>query len=153
MRVGTGYDVHPLVEGRELIIGGVPIPYEKGLLGHSDGDVLSHAIGDALLGSVGEGDLGSHFPDTDPKYKDISSLKLLERISSLLEPRKILNIDATVICEKPRLAPFIPGMREKLANALGIDSERISIKATTTEGLGFTGRGEGIACQAVVLLE
>ncbi len=153
MRVGMGYDVHPLVEGRGLIMGGVEIPYDKVLLGHSDGDVLSHAIGDALLGSVAKGDLGTHFPDTDPKYEGISSLKLLEHISSLLRPAEILNIDATVVCQEPKLAPFVPQMIENISKALGIEPEKISIKGTTTEGLGFTGRGEGIACQAVVLVE
>ncbi len=153
MRVGTGCDVHPLVKGRALIIGGVEIPYDHGLLGHSDGDVLSHAVGDAILGALAKGDLGSHFPDTDPEYEGISSLKLLERISSLLEGRRILNIDATVVCQEPRLAPHIGEMRDNLSRALGVDRDTISIKATTTERLGFTGRREGIACLAAVLVE
>jgi len=153
MRVGIGYDVHPLVEGRPLVIGGVEIPYARGLLGHSDGDVLCHAIGDAVLGSASKGDLGSHFPDSDPKYKGISSLKLLEQISALVRPKRIVNLDATVVCEEPRLAPFVPEMRRNLSKALGISPDAISAKATTSEGLGFTGRGEGIACLAVVLTE
>lgn len=153
MRVGTGCDVHPLVKGRALIIGGVEIPHDQGLLGHSDGDVLSHAVGDALLGALAKGDLGSHFPDTDPEYQGISSLKLLERISSLLEGRRILNIDATVVCQEPKLAPHIGEMRDNLSRALGVDRDAISIKATTTERLGFTGRREGIACLAAVLVE
>jgi len=143
-----------LVEGRPLILGGVTIPYRLGLLGHSDADVLTHAIGDALLGAVGAGDLGSHFPDKDPAYKDISSLILLERIMAMVRDRGFapVNVDATVVAEKPRLAPHLPEMRARLAPILGLAPEDVSIKATTTEHLGFAGRGEGIAAYAVVLV-
>ena len=154
MRVGLGYDVHKLVEGRDLILGGVQIPYEKGLLGHSDADVLVHAIMDALLGAAALGDIGKHFPDTDPQYKGISSIALLEHVGHLLEESDdvIENIDATIIAQRPKMAPHIAAMRENVAEALGISVEQINIKATTEEGLGFTGTGEGIAAHAVVLL-
>jgi len=154
VRVGLGYDAHRLVEGRPLILGGVTIPYHLGLLGHSDADVLTHAIGDALLGSVGAGDLGSHFPDKDPAYKDISSLILLERIMAMVRDRGFapVNVDATVVAEKPRLAPHLPEMRARLAPILGLAPEDVNLKATTTEHLGFAGRGEGIAAYAVVLV-
>ncbi|HOB21037.1 MAG TPA: 2-C-methyl-D-erythritol 2,4-cyclodiphosphate synthase [Candidatus Atribacteria bacterium] len=155
MRIGMGYDVHRLVEGRQLIIGGVNIPYEKGLLGHSDADVLIHAIMDALLGAAALGDIGKHFPDTDERYRGISSLSLLEHVYKLLKDRnyRIVNIDATIIAQRPKMLPHIPAMRERIASALELDEDRVSIKATTTEGLGFTGRGEGIAAQAAVLIE
>jgi len=155
MRIGMGYDVHRLVEGRQLIIGGVNIPYEKGLLGHSDADVLIHAIMDALLGAAALGDIGKHFPDTDERYRGIFSLSLLEHVYKLLKDRnyRIVNIDATIIAQRPKMLPHIPAMRERIASALELDEDRVSIKATTTEGLGFTGRGEGIAAQAAVLIE
>ena len=147
MRVGMGYDVHKLTEGRKLILGGVDIPWEKGLLGHSDADVLIHAVMDALLGAAALGDIGKHFPDTDPAYKGISSIKLLRK-----QGYAVGNIDATVIAQKPKMAPHIPQMRKNMADALGIPESKINIKATTEEGLGFTGRGEGIASQAICLL-
>lgn len=155
MRIGMGYDVHKLVEDRKLILGGVEIPYEKGLLGHSDADVLLHAIMDALLGAAALGDIGKHFPDTDEKYKGISSVKLLEHVGQLLEEHLYMvgNIDATIIAQRPKMLPHIPKMRENVAKALGIDIERVNIKATTEEGLGFTGSGEGISSQAICLLE
>ena len=155
MRVGMGYDVHKLVEGRDLIIGGVNIPYEKGLLGHSDADVLLHAISDALLGAAALGDIGKHFPDTDPKYKGADSLKLLEHVGKLLDEHLyvIENIDATIIAQRPKMAPHIQKMRENIAGALGIEVEQVNVKATTEEGLGFTGTGEGISSQAVCLIE
>lgn len=154
MRIGMGYDVHRLVEDRKLILGGVEIPYEKGLLGHSDADVLLHAIMDALLGGAALGDIGKHFPDTDEKYKGISSLKLLEKVGALLEENCffIENIDATIIAQAPKMRPFIDTMRENIANALGIETAQINVKATTEEGLGFTGSGEGISAQAICLL-
>ena len=154
MRVGTGYDVHRLTEDRELILGGVKIPYEKGLLGHSDADVLLHAIMDALLGAAALGDIGKHFPDTDPVYKGISSLELLKKVGSLLEENCFLieNIDATIIAQAPKLRPYIETMRENIARTLGIAPEQVNVKATTEEGLGFTGSGEGIASQAVCML-
>jgi len=154
VRVGLGYDAHRLVAGRALVLGGVTIPHPLGLLGHSDADVLSHAIGDALLGAVGAGDLGAHFPDTDPAYKGISSLILLEKIVSLVRRRgfRPVNVDATVVAEKPRLSPHIPEMRAKLAHVLGLAPEEVNIKATTTEHMGFTGKEEGIAAYAVVLV-
>ncbi|MFH1595779.1 MAG: 2-C-methyl-D-erythritol 2,4-cyclodiphosphate synthase [Pseudomonadota bacterium] len=154
MRVGLGYDAHRLVEGRPLILGGVAIPYHLGLLGHSDADVLTHAIGDALLGAVGAGDLGSHFPDKDPAYKDISSLILLQKIVAMVRQRgfRPLNVDATVVAEKPRLALHIAAMKANLAPILGLAVDDINIKATTTEQMGFPGRGEGIAAYAVVLV-
>ena len=151
MRIGMGYDVHRLVENRKLIIGGVEIPYEKGLLGHSDADVLLHAIMDALLGAAALGDIGKHFPDTDPAYSGISSLKLLERVGELLEEHSFLieNIDATIIAQAPKMRPHIDTMRENIARALGIDASQVNVKATTEEGLGFTGSGEGISSQAI----
>lgn len=154
MRVGMGYDVHKLTEGRKLILGGVDIPWEKGLLGHSDADVLIHAVMDALLGAAALGDIGKHFPDTDPAYKGISSIKLLVHVEELLRKQEyaVGNIDATVIAQKPKMAPHIPQMRKNMADALGISESKINIKATTEEGLGFTGRGEGIASQAICLL-
>lgn len=155
MRIGTGYDVHRLVENRALILGGVAIPYEKGLLGHSDADVLLHAIMDALLGAAALGDIGTHFPDKDPAYKGISSLELLKKVGELLATEHYLvgNIDATVIAQQPKLAPYIEDMRENIAGTLGIAKNQVNIKATTEEGLGFTGAGEGIAAQAVCLLQ
>jgi 2-C-methyl-D-erythritol 2,4-cyclodiphosphate synthase len=154
VRVGLGYDAHRLVEGRRLILGGVTIPYHLGLLGHSDADVLSHAIGDALLGAVGAGDLGRHFPDKDPAYKDISSLILLEKIMEIVQQRgyQPVNVDATVVCETPRLTPHFPEMIAKLAQVIGLNPEDINLKATTTEHMGFAGRGEGMAACAVVLV-
>ena len=154
MRVGIGYDVHRLAEGRDLIIGGVKIPYEKGLLGHSDADVLLHAIMDALLGAAAMGDIGKHFPDTDPKYEGASSIKLLERVGELLEQEsyQIVNIDATIIAQKPKMAPHIPQMIQNVARTLKIDESQVNIKATTEEGLGFTGSGEGISSQAICSL-
>lgn len=151
MRVGMGYDVHKLVEDRELILGGVKIPYEKGLLGHSDADVLLHAIMDALLGAAALGDIGKHFPDTDPAYKGASSIKLLEYVGGLIEQELYVigNIDATIIAQHPKMAPHIEKMRENVASALHIDAGQVNIKATTEEGLGFTGHGEGISAQAI----
>lgn len=155
MRVGMGYDVHRLTEGRELILGGVKIPYKKGLLGHSDADVLIHAVMDALLGAAALGDIGKHFPDTDLQYKGISSILLLEQVGKRLEEQMYLigNIDATIIAQKPKLASYMEQMAENIANALKIERNQVNIKATTEEGLGFTGSGEGISAQAVVLLE
>ena len=155
MRVGMGYDVHRLVEDRDLIIGGVKIPYEKGLLGHSDADVLLHAIMDALLGAAALGDIGKHFPDTDPKYKGADSLFLLKTVGEMLSEKyfTIENIDATIIAQAPKMRPYIDAMREKIAEALCIDINQINIKATTEEHLGFTGRGEGISSQAICLLK
>ena len=155
MRVGLGYDVHRLVPDRALILGGVEIPYEKGLLGHSDADVLLHAIMDAMLGAAAMGDIGKHFPDTDPEYEGASSLELLKRVGELLEEELYVveNIDATIIAQKPKMAPHIPAMRENIAKALGLEPDQINIKATTEEGLGFTGSGEGISSQAICSLE
>ena len=155
MRVGMGYDVHKLTEGRKLILGGVDIPWEKGLLGHSDADVLIHAVMDALLGAAALGDIGKHFPDTDPAYKGISSVKLLVHVAELLRKQEyaVGNIDATVIAQKPKMAPHIPQMRKNMADALGISESKINIKATTEEGLGFTGTGEGISSQAIASLD
>lgn len=155
MRVGMGYDVHRLVEERKLILGGVTIPYEKGLLGHSDADVLLHAIMDALLGAAGLGDIGTHFPDTDEKYKGISSIVLLEYVGKLLDEHLYIieNIDATIIAQKPKMKPYIEQMRKNIAAALEIEEEQINVKATTEEGLGFTGTGEGISSQAICALE
>ena len=155
MRVGLGYDVHKLVEGRDLIIGGVQIPYEKGLLGHSDADVLLHAIMDALLGAAALGDIGKHFPDTDSKYKGISSIKLLEYVRELIDDELYVvgNIDATIIAQRPKMAPYIEQMKKNVANALAIEVSQVNIKATTEEGLGFTGSGEGISAQAIASLE
>jgi len=154
MRIGQGYDVHKLVEGRDLILGGVTIPYEKGLLGHSDADVLVHAIMDALLGAAVLGDIGQHFPDTDPRYKGISSIELLKHVGALLDENHYLieNIDATIICQRPKLAPYRPQMAANIAEALHLNIGQVSIKATTEEGLGFTGSGEGISSQAITLL-
>lgn len=154
MRIGMGYDVHKLVEGRDLIIGGIKIPYEKGLLGHSDADVLLHAISDALLGASALGDIGKHFPDTDPAYKGADSLKLLSEVGKLLENECYIieNIDATIIAQAPKMRPYIDRMRQNIADALGIDISQINVKATTEEGLGFTGKGEGISSQAICLL-
>lgn len=154
MRIGMGYDVHRLTENRELIIGGVKIPYEKGLLGHSDADVLVHAIMDALLGAAALGDIGKHFPDTDETYKGISSINLLKHVGRLLEESCYLieNIDATIIAQAPKMRPYIDSMRENIAKALGIDTAQVNVKATTEEGLGFTGKGEGISSQAICLL-
>lgn len=155
MRVGNGFDVHKLVEGRKLILGGVDIPYEKGLLGHSDADVLVHAIMDALLGAAALGDIGKHFPDTDDKYKGISSMELLKHVGNLLEENCYVvgNIDATVIAQAPKMLPHIPKMRENIASMLGIDVNQVNIKATTEEGLGFTGNKQGISSQAICLIE
>lgn len=155
MRVGMGYDVHRLVEGRKLILGGVEIPYEKGLLGHSDADVLLHAVMDALLGAAALGDIGRHFPDSDPKYKGISSLLLLKHVGALLEEKCFLieNIDATVIAQRPKLKDYMNQMKRNIAETLGIDEDRVNVKATTEEGLGFTGSGEGISAQAICLLQ
>lgn len=154
MRIGQGYDVHRLVEGRDLILGGVNIPYEKGLLGHSDADVLVHAVMDALLGAAALGDIGQHFPDTDPRYKGISSIELLKHVGALLEEHGyvIENIDSTIIAQRPKLAPFRPQMAVNIAEALHLDVNQVSVKATTEEGLGFTGTGEGISSQAITLL-
>lgn len=155
MRVGMGYDVHKLVEGRRLILGGVEIPYEKGLLGHSDADVLVHAIMDALLGAAALGDIGKHFPDTDPAYEGADSMRLLEEVRKLLDANNYVigNVDATVIAQRPKLAPYIETMRENIAARLQIDKNQVNIKATTEEGLGFTGQGQGISSQAICLLE
>ncbi len=154
MRIGTGYDVHRLVEGRKLILGGVDIPYEKGLLGHSDADVLVHAIMDALLGAAALGDIGLHFPDSDPAYKGADSLSLAGHVSRILEDNGwiIENVDSTVIAQAPKLRPYIDQMRTNVARALRIDVTKVSVKATTEEHLGFTGRGEGISAQAAALL-
>lgn len=154
MRVGMGYDVHKLVENRDLILGGVKIPYEKGLLGHSDADVLLHAIMDALLGAAALGDIGKHFPDTDDRYKGISSIKLLSEVGKLLDEKCYIieNIDATVIAQRPKLRNYIDEMRKNIAQTLGIDIEQVNVKATTEEGLGFTGSGEGISSQAICSL-
>ena len=154
MRIGAGYDVHRLTEGRDLILGGVLIPYEKGLLGHSDADVIVHAIMDALLGAAALGDIGQHFPDSDPAYEGISSMELLKRTGELLDENRFLieNIDSTIIAQRPKLAPYLTQMRQNVADALGLKLSQVSIKATTEEGLGFTGSGEGIAASAVCLL-
>lgn len=154
MRIGMGYDVHRLVEDRKLILGGVDIPYEKGLLGHSDADVLLHAVMDALLGAAALGDIGKHFPDTDEQYRGISSVKLLKHVGGLLEEHLLLieNIDATIIAQAPKLRPYIDSMRKNIADALQIDIAQVNVKATTEEGLGFTGSGEGIAAQAICML-
>ncbi len=154
MRIGHGYDVHRLVEGRKLIMGGVDIPWEKGLLGHSDADVLLHAIADAILGAIGEGDIGRHFPDTDPAFKGADSLKLLEQVGKLAAERGYClgNLDATIIAQKPKMAPHIATMRENIANILNATVGQVNVKATTEEGLGFTGSGEGISAHAVALM-
>ena len=155
MRVGMGYDVHKLVEGRDLILGGVTIPYEKGLLGHSDADVLLHAIMDALLGAAALGDIGKHFPDTEEAYKGISSMKLLEHVRKLLDENLyvIENIDATIIAQRPKMLSHIPSMRQNIAEALQIEVDQVNVKATTEEGLGFIGSGEGISSQAICAIE
>ncbi|WP_298273077.1 2-C-methyl-D-erythritol 2,4-cyclodiphosphate synthase [Geobacter sp.] len=155
MRIGHGYDVHCLVEGRKLILGGVDIPWEKGLLGHSDADVLLHAISDAILGALALGDIGKHFPDTDPQYKGADSRKLLRHVMELAgrQGYRLGNLDATIVAQRPKLAPCIPEMRANIASDLGADTGRVNVKATTTEQLGFAGRGEGIAAYAVVLME
>lgn len=155
MRVGMGYDVHKLVEGRKLIIGGVDIPYEKGLLGHSDADVLVHAIMDALLGACGMGDIGKHFPDTSAEYKDADSLVLLEKVGEIVDSKNMIigNIDATIIAQKPKMAPHIDDMRKNISERLKIDISQVNVKATTEEGMGFTGEGLGISSQAICLLE
>lgn len=155
MRIGQGFDVHRLVPGRKLILGGVTIPYELGLLGHSDADVLVHAIMDALLGAIGAGDIGRHFPDQDPAYQDADSMKLLSQVLALVKANGfvVVNLDSTIIAQRPKLAEYIPRMRENLAGMMELPVDRVNVKATTTEKLGFTGRGEGIAAQAVVLLE
>ena len=155
MRIGHGYDVHRLVEGRRLIMGGVDIPHEKGLLGHSDADVLLHAISDAILGSLGEGDIGRHFPDTDPSFKGADSMKLLAHVMTLADERgyELGNLDATIIAQHPKMAPHIPAMRENIARVLNSTVGRVNIKATTEEGLGFTGTGEGISAHAVVVVQ
>ena len=155
MRIGHGYDVHKLVEGRDLILGGVKIDYEKGLLGHSDADVLLHAVSDALLGAAGLGDIGRHFPDTDPKYKRADSLELLREVYRKISEKgfRVGNIDVTMIAQKPKLKDFIPQMQENIAAAVNVSPDRVNVKATTEEKLGFTGTGEGMSCHAVCLLE
>jgi 2-C-methyl-D-erythritol 2,4-cyclodiphosphate synthase len=155
MRIGHGYDVHRLVEGRKLIMGGVDIPHEKGLLGHSDADVLLHAVSDALLGALALGDIGKHFPDTDPAFKGADSMKLLEHVVGLIRAQGycVGNLDTTIIAQRPKMAPHIPAMRENIARTCCVEVDRINVKATTEEGLGFTGTGEGISAHAVVLLE
>lgn len=154
MKIGIGYDVHKLVEGRKLIIGGIDIPFERGLLGHSDADVLVHAIMDSILGALGEGDIGKHFPDTDEKYKDISSLVLLERVYNIMKESKyrIGNIDSIIVAQRPKMAPYIEEMKKNIANILNTDISKINIKATTTEKLGFEGKEEGIGAHSVCLL-
>ena len=155
MRIGHGYDVHRLVEGRNLILGGVKIDYEKGLLGHSDADVLLHAVSDALLGAAGLGDIGRHFPDTDPKYKGADSLELLREVYRKISEKgyRVGNIDVTMVAQRPKLKDFIPQMQENIAAAVGVTPDRVNVKATTEEKLGFTGTGEGMSCHAVCLLE
>ncbi|WLR50940.1 2-C-methyl-D-erythritol 2,4-cyclodiphosphate synthase [Bacillus tianshenii] len=155
IRVGQGFDVHQFAEGRPLILGGITIPYEKGLLGHSDADVLLHTIADAALGALGLGDIGKHFPDTDPAFKDADSAKLLTHVWNLIKEKgyQLGNIDCTIIAQKPKMAPHIPAMRSRIAELLEADESQINVKATTTEKLGFTGRGEGIAAQAVILVQ
>lgn len=155
MRIGHGYDVHKLVAGRDLILGGVKIPYELGLLGHSDADVLLHAVSDALLGAAGLGDIGKHFPDTDPQYKGADSRKLLQIVGEKIREAgyRVGNVDVTMIAQKPKLRPYIPQMEENIASALGIGVSRVNVKATTEEQLGFTGQQLGMACHAVCLLE
>ena len=154
-RIGQGYDVHQLVENRPLIIGGISIPFDKGLLGHSDADVLLHAVADACLGAIGEGDIGKHFPDTDQEFKDADSGKLLQHVWSLVKERgyELANADCTIIAQQPKMAPFVPAMKENIASLLEAELENINVKATTTEKLGFVGREEGIASQVVVLLK
>ena len=154
MRIGQGFDVHPLVAGRKLVIGGVELPYEKGLAGHSDADVLLHAVCDALIGAAALGDIGAHFPDTDPRYKDVDSRRLLREVARLLAAHnwRVVNIDATIIAQAPKMAPHIGAMRENIAADLGITAANVNIKAKTTEQLGFIGRGEGIAAEVVTLI-
>ncbi|MFC7787218.1 MULTISPECIES: 2-C-methyl-D-erythritol 2,4-cyclodiphosphate synthase [unclassified Rossellomorea] len=154
-RIGQGFDVHQLVEDRPLIMGGITIPYEKGLLGHSDADVLLHAVADACLGAIAAGDIGKHFPDTDPEFKDADSAKLLEHVWALVkeEGYELGNIDCTIIAQKPKMAPYIDEMRQSIATLLEADSTQVNVKATTSEKLGFTGRGEGIAAQTTVLIK
>ncbi|MED3561261.1 2-C-methyl-D-erythritol 2,4-cyclodiphosphate synthase [Bacillus xiapuensis] len=154
-RIGQGFDVHQLTEGRPLIIGGIKIPYEKGLLGHSDADVLLHTVSDACLGAIGEGDIGRHFPDTDPNFKDADSAKLMEHVWKLVKDKgyELVNADCTIIAQKPKMAPYIEQMKVRIAELLEAAPDRVNVKATTTEKLGFTGREEGIAAQAVVLLK
>ncbi len=155
LRIGIGFDIHPLIEGRKLILGGVEIPYSKGLLGHSDADVLIHAICDAILGAISEGDLGRHFPDTDPQYRGMSSILLLKKVTEKARAKgfRIVNMDATVAAQEPRLAEYIPQMIDNMGEALGVGTDRVNIKATNPEGLGFSGRGEGIMAQSVILME
>lgn len=155
LRIGQGYDAHRLVEKRKLILGGVEIPYELGLLGHSDADVLVHAIMDAILGALAEGDIGKHFPDTDEEMRGISSLNLLERVSTLMKNRgyRLVNLDSTVVMQRPKISAYIEGMREKIAAALSVEKEMVSVKATTEEGMGYTGSGEGIKAMAIALIE
>jgi 2-C-methyl-D-erythritol 2,4-cyclodiphosphate synthase len=154
-RIGLGYDVHRFVEGRPLVLGGVKIPYERGLLGHSDADVLVHAVMDAVLGAMRAGDIGLHFPDTDPRYEACCSVELLERVAALMRDQgwRLLDVDTVLVLEEPRISPFRDAMQESMARALGVGVTSVGVKATTSEGLGFTGRGEGVAAQAVVLLE
>ncbi|MCJ8009753.1 2-C-methyl-D-erythritol 2,4-cyclodiphosphate synthase [Lederbergia wuyishanensis] len=154
-RIGQGFDVHEFAEGRPLIIGGIEIPYEKGLIGHSDADVLLHTVADACLGAIGEGDIGRHFPDTDPAFKDADSAKLLSHVWNLVKERgySLVNIDCTIMAQKPKMAPHIDNMRERIAELLEADTSQVNVKATTTERLGFVGREEGIATQAVILIE
>jgi 2-C-methyl-D-erythritol 2,4-cyclodiphosphate synthase len=155
LRIGQGFDVHQLVEGRPLILGGIEIPYEKGLLGHSDADVLLHTVADACLGAIAAGDIGKHFPDTDPEFKDADSAKLLQHVWQLVKEKgyTLGNIDCTIIAQKPKMAPYIDQMRERIAELLEADVNQVNVKATTTEQLGFAGRGEGIASQATVLIQ
>ncbi|TDL75137.1 2-C-methyl-D-erythritol 2,4-cyclodiphosphate synthase [Peribacillus frigoritolerans] len=155
LRIGQGFDVHQLVEGRPLILGGIEIPYEKGLLGHSDADVLLHTVADACLGAIAAGDIGKHFPDTDPEFKDADSAKLLQHVWQLVKEKgySLSNIDCTIIAQKPKMAPYIDQMRGRIAELLEADISQVNVKATTTEQLGFTGRGEGIASQATVLIQ
>jgi 2-C-methyl-D-erythritol 2,4-cyclodiphosphate synthase len=155
LRIGMGYDVHPFVKGRPLILGGITIPDHQGLAGHSDADCLVHAICDALLGAISAGDLGRHFPDSDPQYKDVESLLLLRKVIEMVEQKgfRISNIDATIVAQAPRLAPYLSQMEDQIAATVGVAKERVNLKATSTEGLGFAGRGEGIASYAVALVE
>ena len=155
LRIGIGYDAHPLVKGRDLILSGVKIPFEKGLAGHSDADMVCHAVSDAILGAIAEGDIGKHFPDTDQKYRHISSLILLEQVVEILNKRKgkVSNLDITIIAEKPKLSPFTDKMRENLSRVLKVNSLSVSIKCSTNNGLGFIGEGEGMACIAIVMVE
>jgi len=155
MRVGIGYDVHPLARGRRLVLGGIEIPFDKGLDGHSDADVLVHAIIDALLGAAGLGDIGTHFPSDERKYKDVSSITLLRQVGALLQTHgwQVCNIDATIVAEQPHLSPFISQMQQRISETLGISPEQVGVKSTTSKGLGFVGKGEGIAAHAVALVE